>query len=115
MTDMQAKFQEKLRKETGVEDIVIDWSSYHRTPPAYLRNYDPAVCSAFADMSSDTINCKSILFYNSLRDLCRKNVHLHVYQDGKIGIDLKVSASAESKICCYCKDGSGVPAYNYKF
>lgn len=111
---MQEKFQEKLRKETGVADIVIDWSSYHRTPPAYLRNYDPSVCTASAYMSSKSIACRCILFYNSLRDLCRKNVHLHVYQDSKIGIDLKVSVSTESKICCYCIDGSGVPGYNYK-
>ena len=111
MTDMQAKFQEKLRKETGVDDIVIDWSSYHRTPPAYLRNYDPGVCSASAYMSSGSTPYREIYFYGSLRELCKKSNHLYVYGGGKGSIHLEVSAYKVSKIICYLNNGDAVPGY----
>ena len=111
MTEMQEKFQEKLRQELGVNDLVIDWSSYRRTPPVYLRNYDPSVCKSSAYISSDIMDCKEILFYYSLRDLCRKKFHLNVYQDGII---LKVYLGVEKKVRCYTKNNHGVPGYTYK-
>lgn len=111
MTEMQEKFQEKLRQELGVNDLVIDWSSYHRTPPVYLRNYDPSVCSASAYMSSGSMPYREIYFYGSLRELCKKSNHLYVYGGGKGSIHLEVSAYKASKIICYLNNGDAVPGY----
>lgn len=108
MTETQEKFQNRLREVLGVDDIVIDWSSYHRTPPAYLRSMDPGVCSSFANLISDTLGYREILFYNSLRDLCKKKNNLCVYQNG---IALKISANAKPYVVCYKLDGKRVPGF----
>lgn len=81
MRDYRDKFLKKLRVETGIEDLTIDWESYHRTPPVYFKNEDPSVCSSFADLHSDKLGGKfDLLIYGALRGLCHKKVHFLVYR-----------------------------------
>ena len=114
MTDIQAKFQDKLRRALGVDDIVIDWSTYHRTPPTYLRNYDPSVCTAFVDMDSDTLGHRYILLYNALSLMCKKNVYLSVFQEDRTDHSIRVSACHRPIIKCLDFHGNPVPGYNHK-
>lgn len=81
LSDYQAKFQEKLRTETGVVDLTINWETYHRTPPVYFKNGDPSVCSSFADLHSEKLGGEfELLIYGALRGLCHKKVHFLVYR-----------------------------------
>lgn len=82
LSDYQAKFQEKLRTETGVGDLIIKWDTYHRTPPVYFKTGDPSVCSSFADLHSEKLGGKfNLLIYGALRGMCHKKVHFSVYRD----------------------------------
>jgi len=88
-------FEEKLRQESGFEDLEIDWSTYHRTAPVYFRSGDPSVCSSFATISCPSKGLRELLLYGSLRKLCHKNVHFAMWIDG---ITLKVHPNPTTKL-----------------
>ena len=93
--DYKQLFEEKLRKESGISDLKIDWDSYHRTAPVYFRSGDPSVCSSFAMIMSESKSLRELLIYGSLKDLCNKKVHFAMWIDG---ITLKVHPSATTKL-----------------
>ena len=95
MTDYRTKFEEKLKKESGFEDLEIDWDTYHHTAPVYFRSGDPSVCSSFATISCPSKGLRELLIYGSLRKLCHKNVHFAMWTDC---ITLKVYASETTKM-----------------
>lgn len=95
MTDYRAKFEEKLKMESGISDIEIDWDTYHRTAPVYFRSGDPSVCSSFATISCLSKGLRELLIYGSLRKLCHKNVHFAMWIDS---ITLKVLPSETTKL-----------------
>lgn len=95
MKDYRAKFEEKLKRESGISDLEIDWDTYHKTAPVYLRSGDPSVCSSFATISCPSQGLREILIYGSLRKLCHKNVHFAMWIDS---ITLKVQPSETTKL-----------------
>lgn len=95
MTDYRAKFEEKLKMESGISDIEIDWDTYHRTAPVYFRSGDPSVCSSFASIWSPSKRVRELLIYGSLRKLCHKNIHFSMWIDS---ITLKVLPSETTKL-----------------
>lgn len=94
-TDYKTLFEEKLRRESGFEDLEIDWSTYRRTAPVYFRSGDPSVCSSFAMISCPSKGLRELLIYGSLRKLCHKNIHFAMWTDG---ITLKVQYSETTKL-----------------
>ena len=93
--DYKSIFEEKLRKESGIMDLQIDWDSYHRTAPVYFRSGDPSVCSSFASINCKSKGLRELLLYGSLMNLCHKNIHFAMWIDG---ITLKVYPSATTKL-----------------
>lgn len=93
--DYKKLFEEKLRQESGFEDLEIDWSTYHRTAPVYFRSSDPSVCSSFAMISCPSNHLRELLIYGSLRNLCHKNIRFAMWTDS---ITLKVQPSETTKM-----------------
>lgn len=93
--DYKSLFEEKLRRESGFEDLEIDWSTYHKTAPVYFRSGDPSVCSSFATISCPSKRLREIFIYGLLRNLCHKNVHFAMWTDS---ITLKVQPSATTEM-----------------
>lgn len=93
--DYKKLFEEKLRRESGFEDLEIDWSTYHKTAPVYFRSGDPSVCSSFDMISCPSKGLRELLIYGSLRKLCHKNIHFAMWTDG---ITLKVQYSETTKL-----------------
>lgn len=91
----KSMFEEKLRRESGITDLQIDWDSYHRTAPVYFRSGDPSVCSSFASIGSKSKGLRELLLYGSLKNLCNKNVHFAMWIDG---ITLKVHPNTTTKL-----------------
>ena len=94
-TDYKKLFEEKLRRESGFEDLEIDWSTYHKTAPVYFRSGDPSVCSSFAMINCPSKGLRELLIYGSLRKLCHKKIHFAMWTDG---ITLKVQYSETTKL-----------------
>lgn len=93
--DYKQLFEEKLRRESGFEDLEIDWSTYDKTPPVYFRSGDTSVCTSFATISCPSNGLRELLIYGSLRKLCHRNVHFTMRTDS---ITLKVLPSATTEL-----------------
>ena len=82
--ELEAAFEAKLKAEWGRDDISIDWSTHHRTAPAYLRAGDPSTCTHFVDINlpeEKHYRKFTLLLYRSLKDYLRKQVHFYIFRD----------------------------------
>lgn len=83
--ELEDAFTAKLKAEWGRDDIIIDWTTHHRTAPAHLRAGDPSTCTRFVDIQlyreKEGYRKFALLLYRSLKDYLRKRVHFYIFRD----------------------------------